>query len=366
MTMSATVRLAKQGDARAITQLINQQLEPRGITAQASREGACLHILLEARKAVPPQQTVVGYLKQALERLSAVSIDEAKVYARRHGVEELGWQEDISLLPASERRALRRRRRSIFRRCFRIWAHWQAIAFGVSFVFLIVLAAIALMLMVIVGDLGREVLTFGPQVAMVAVAALFFWGLILGDAQTEVLLQRLRRATLWKWSTAIGLPMGLATGVGVWFYGQASILRLLGVLPFSLDQSVFWGLVMPFAAGFSGFFVLGLLQWLSVHRQLKQSFRWLGSATLGGALSAAIAALGSRVLAQVLMKYWNLGDADEVRVALTVVICTFLVWFSYHAITGVTIARMLHRRPMVRFPRRRGLVRRGISRRAAP
>ncbi|NJN31887.1 MAG: hypothetical protein HC824_16745 [Synechococcales cyanobacterium RM1_1_8] len=35
MTMSATVRLAKQGDARAISQLINQQLNPRGITAKA-------------------------------------------------------------------------------------------------------------------------------------------------------------------------------------------------------------------------------------------------------------------------------------------------------------------------------------------
>lgn len=351
--MSATVRLAKQGDPQAITQLINQQLEPRGITAQASREGACLHITLEAKQIVPPQKTVVGYLRQALERLSAVSIDEARIYAKQQGVEELGWQEEIPLLPANERRALRRRRRSVFRRCFRIWAHWQAIGLGVSFVFLVVLAAVVLALMVIASDLGWEQLQLGAQVTMIAVAALFFWGLILGDAQTEVLLQRLRRATLWKWATAMGVPLGLATGLGLLFYGQDWVLRGVGFLPFSMDRTVFQGFVMPFMAGLSGFFVLGLLQWLSVVRQVKHSYRWLMSSTLGGALSAAIGALGSRVLSQLLMKHWNLADVPEMGVALMVVICTFLVWFSYQAITGVTIARMLHRRPKVRFRHRK-------------
>ncbi len=351
--MSATVRLAKQGDARAITQLINQQLEPRGIKAQASREGSCLHITLEAKQAVPPQQTVVGYLRQALERLSAASIDEARIYAKRLGDEELGWQEDIPLLPPSERRALRRRRRSVFRRCFRIWAHWQAIGLGVSFVFLVVLAAMVLALMVIASDLGWERPQLGAQVTMIAVAALFFWGLILGDAQTEVLLQRLRRAMLWKWATAIGLPLGLASGLGLLFYGQDWVLRLVGLLPFSIDGSIFLGLVMPFAAGLSGFFVLGLLQWLSIARQVKHSFRWLVSSTCGGALSAAIGASGSRLLSQMLIKHWNLADVPEMGVALVVVICTFLVWFSYQAITGVTIARMLHRRPKVRFRHRK-------------
>ena len=359
--MSATVRLAKQGDARAITQLINQQLEPRGITAQALREGSCLHITLEAKQVVPPQQTVVGYLRQALERLSAAAIDEVRISAKRSGDEELGWEEDILLLPASERRALRRRRRSVFRRCFRIWAHWQAIGLGVSFVFLVVLAAVVLALMVIASDLGWESPQLGSQVTMIAVAALFFWGLILGDAQTEVLLQRLRRATLWKWATAIGLPMGLATGLGVLFYGQNWVLRLVGLLPFSMDGSIFLGLVMPFAAGFSGFFILGFLQWLSVARRVKHSYRWLVSSTFGGASSAAIGALGSRVLSQLLMKHWNLADVPEMGVALMVVICTFLVWFSYQAITGVTIARMLHRRPKVRFRHRKSLLKGRIS-----
>lgn len=363
--MSATVRLAKQGDARAITQLINQQLQPRGITAQASREGSCLHITLESRKSVPPQQTVVGYLKQALERLSAASIDEVRISARRRGDNELGWQANIPLLPATERRALRRRRRSVFRRCFRIWAHWQAIGLGVSFVFLVVLSAVVLALMVIASDLGWDRPQLGGQVTMIAVAALFFWGLILGDAQTEVLLQRLRRAMLWKWATAVGLPLGLMTGLGVLFYGQDWVLRLVGLLPFSIDGSIFRGLIMPLAAGFSGFFVLGGLQWLSVSSRVRHSYRWLLSSALGGALSAAIGAVGSRVIAQLLMRHWNLDDVPEMGVALMVVICTFLVWFSYQAITGVTIARLLHRRPKVRLPHRspslRGRIRRNAT-----
>lgn len=363
MTMSATVQLAKQGDARAISQLINQQLEPRGITAQASREGSCLHIRLEAQRVIPPQQTVVSYLRQALERLSAASIDEVRIYAKRQGDDELGWQEDIPLLPPSERRALRRRRRSVFRRCFRIWAHWQAIGLGVSFVFLVVLAAVVLALMIIASDLGWDKPQFGPQVTMIAISALFFWGLILGDAQTEVLLQRLRRATLWKWSTGLGFPLGLAAGLGLLFYGQDWVLWLVGLLPFSIDGSIFRGLVMPFSAGFSGFFVLGFLQWLSICRRVRRSSRWLVSSTFGGALSAAIGSLGSRLLSSLLIQHWNLSDVPEMGIALSVVICTFLVWFSYQAITGVTIARMLHRRPKVKFRHRQPRLKSRISRR---
>lgn len=308
--------------------------------------------MLEAKKVIPPRQIVVAYLRQSLERLSAQSIKQAKIYARCQGSEELGWQAELELLPTSERRALKRRRRSVFRRCFRIWAHWQAIGLGVSFVFLIVLAAVVLALMVISGDLGWDQPQLGPQVNLIAVAALFFWGLILGDAQTEVLLQRLRQATLWKWATALGLPLGLGAGLWLLFYGQDVMLHLVGLLPFSMDGSIFLGLVMPIAAAALGFFTLGFLQWLSIASKVRHSYHWLISSTLSGAISGAIGALGSRLLTDLLLRHWRLTDLAEMRVALTVVICTFLIWFSYQSITGVTIARIIHRRPKRRLPRR--------------
>lgn len=348
MTLSPTIRLAKQGDAQAIAQLINQQLQPRGITAQATLKGHCLHLQLEAAGIVPPQPAVVTYLRQSLERLGAAEIRDVQITACQRGQADLGWETRLPLLPAPERRALRRRRRSGFRRCLRIWAHWQAIALGVSFVFLLVLVAMSLFLMLVASDLDWQLPEVNPRLWAIALATLFFWGLILGDAQTEVLLQRLRRAPLWKWATAVGLPLGLAFGLWLRFYGYGDVVRLVGLLPFSIDASVFFGVIMPLAAGGGGFFILGLLQWLSIWGATRRAHRWLVATTAGGAVSGLIGATGSQVFATLLLRHWRLTDLPALDIALRVLLCTLLVWFSYQAITGVTMARMLHRRPKVK------------------
>jgi hypothetical protein len=39
---------AKQGDAKAIVVLLNQKLQPKGITAKASVKHNCLHVMMES------------------------------------------------------------------------------------------------------------------------------------------------------------------------------------------------------------------------------------------------------------------------------------------------------------------------------
>lgn len=364
MTISPTVRLAKQGNAQAIAQLLNQQLQPRGITAQAWLEGRCLHVSLEASCVAPPQRPVVGYLRHSLERLGAKAIGEVQIVARQRGRGASAWEVRLPLVPMPAQRALLRRRRSGFRRCLRIWAHWQAIALGVSFVFLLALVGLAGALLWVVHDLGGELPEVSPAVGTIAIATLFFWGLILGDAQTEVLHQRLRRAGLWKWATALGFPLGLALGLWLRFYADGTVLRWVGLLPFSMDASVFLGVVMPVVAGGAGFGVLGGLQWLAIRRAIRHSGRWLVVSPIAGAASAVLGALGGRWGAAMLLGYWRLADMLLLEMVLHGAIAALLIWFSYQGMTGVAMAGMLHGRPKTRLKRSVGFPGR-IARRPA-
>lgn len=45
---SILLEQAKQGDAKAIASLLNQQLQPKGITAKVANQENCLQIMLEA------------------------------------------------------------------------------------------------------------------------------------------------------------------------------------------------------------------------------------------------------------------------------------------------------------------------------
>jgi hypothetical protein len=55
------LELAKQGDAKAIASLMNQKLQPDGISAKASQKNDCLKVVLEAAK-VPNQQALVAFV----------------------------------------------------------------------------------------------------------------------------------------------------------------------------------------------------------------------------------------------------------------------------------------------------------------
>jgi tetratricopeptide (TPR) repeat protein len=87
---------AKQGDAKAIATLLNQKLQPKGITAKASIKNSCLHIMLEAAKA-PPQQPLVDFIRKGLAGLAIDDWCTVKVYGRRAGEEIPDWVEEFKI-----------------------------------------------------------------------------------------------------------------------------------------------------------------------------------------------------------------------------------------------------------------------------
>jgi len=74
MSQHNLLELAKQGDANAIATLINQALQPQGITAKASIKNGCLQIMLEAQQ-VPNQQVVVSLIYDGLVSLDINSFN---------------------------------------------------------------------------------------------------------------------------------------------------------------------------------------------------------------------------------------------------------------------------------------------------
>jgi hypothetical protein len=88
--------LAKQGNAKAITALINRQLQPKGITAKAALKDGCLQVMLESAQ-VPNQQVLVTFIRKGVTSLEAASIDRVKVYGRQIGEEFPAWHQEFEI-----------------------------------------------------------------------------------------------------------------------------------------------------------------------------------------------------------------------------------------------------------------------------
>jgi hypothetical protein len=95
MTQPNLLDLAKQGDPRAITGLLNRSLQPKGITAKVSDRSGALHVLLEAASA-PNQASAIRFIEQGLSKLGLPS-QTVTVYARQEGNSDVAWQESFAL-----------------------------------------------------------------------------------------------------------------------------------------------------------------------------------------------------------------------------------------------------------------------------
>jgi hypothetical protein len=95
MTQPNLLDLAKQGDPRAITGLLNRSLQPKGITAKVSDRSGSLHVLLEAASA-PNQASAIRFIEQGLSKLGLPS-QTVTVYARQEGNPDVAWQESFEL-----------------------------------------------------------------------------------------------------------------------------------------------------------------------------------------------------------------------------------------------------------------------------
>jgi hypothetical protein len=93
-TKQQLVDMAKQGNSKAIAVLINQLLEPKGITATAGFKDGWLHVILESAQA-PNQQDTAIYIHKKLCTLKAKSLKKVKIHGRQSGNKTVDWTQEF-------------------------------------------------------------------------------------------------------------------------------------------------------------------------------------------------------------------------------------------------------------------------------
>jgi len=87
---------ARQGSPRAISQLLNSALQPKGITVKVTRDGSRLTIFAEAVE-TPNQSSLVGIIRRGVRDLEIDLIDVIRIYGRRANHSSTDWSDEILL-----------------------------------------------------------------------------------------------------------------------------------------------------------------------------------------------------------------------------------------------------------------------------
>jgi hypothetical protein len=95
-TQPNLLKLAKQGNPKAIAALMNRQLQIKGITAKVALKNSCLQVLLESAQ-VQNQQALVAFVRKGITSLGCESIKSVKVYGRQIGEEVPDWSQEFEL-----------------------------------------------------------------------------------------------------------------------------------------------------------------------------------------------------------------------------------------------------------------------------
>lgn len=98
MDRASLMASAKAGNANAIAALMNQSLQPKGITARAQRHDHRLIIWLEAPEC-PHCEAMADYIQRGMTRLAIPVLHTVQVQGWRKGALAPDWITDISLQP---------------------------------------------------------------------------------------------------------------------------------------------------------------------------------------------------------------------------------------------------------------------------
>lgn len=106
MVPTSLLEQAKDGDAAAIATLMNQALQPKGITVRGDRQNDCLQLWLTGTT-LPPQAATITYVRRGLERLQVNPSTVLHLYGERADGQEPGWGVEVDLSsPQGESRPL--------------------------------------------------------------------------------------------------------------------------------------------------------------------------------------------------------------------------------------------------------------------
>jgi hypothetical protein len=89
------MELAKRGNSQAITTLINQSLNPRGINTLTTVRNGCLHVFLESEP-VSSKESTAQFVHKKLIFLKIKSIQSIKIYGRKTGDKAIVWAQEFA------------------------------------------------------------------------------------------------------------------------------------------------------------------------------------------------------------------------------------------------------------------------------
>jgi succinate dehydrogenase flavin-adding protein (antitoxin of CptAB toxin-antitoxin module) len=102
MTQPFLLEQAKQGDPQAIAALMNNALQPKGMTAYVERQGEHLEVVLQADR-IPNRQSLTDFVERGIETLNISSIKTVRVTGQQIGALSPAWEQHLafdSLLPS--------------------------------------------------------------------------------------------------------------------------------------------------------------------------------------------------------------------------------------------------------------------------
>ena len=101
MTQPHILELAKQGDPEAIALLMNQSLQPRGMTATVERQEDLLEVVLEAER-VPSREALTAFVQKGIANLGVESIRFVRIVGQQSGAMLPAWMQELDLAIATE------------------------------------------------------------------------------------------------------------------------------------------------------------------------------------------------------------------------------------------------------------------------
>ncbi|MBI4784463.1 MAG: hypothetical protein HY785_24570 [Oscillatoriophycideae cyanobacterium NC_groundwater_1537_Pr4_S-0.65um_50_18] len=96
MTQPHILELAKQGDPEAIALLMNQSLQPRGMTATVERQEDLLEVVLEAER-VPSREALTAFVQKGIANLGVESIRFVRIVGQQSGAMLPAWMQELDL-----------------------------------------------------------------------------------------------------------------------------------------------------------------------------------------------------------------------------------------------------------------------------
>jgi hypothetical protein len=97
MTQPSLLELAKQGNSKAISALLNQQLKDQGIRSRVTLKDGCLYVLLQSPQQAPDRFAMVNFVRVKIVNLESAMIQRAIVYGRKVGEEQPAWSQELTI-----------------------------------------------------------------------------------------------------------------------------------------------------------------------------------------------------------------------------------------------------------------------------